>query len=90
MSTIDGAHNDPAGPFGYTPDHTKWDTAAGAALQSAQNFANAAARSVADWVVARLPLDAFRINHYRRAVAAERYAHAVYEEAMGLPQRGTR
>ena len=32
------AHNDPTGPFGYTPDNTKWDTAAGEALQRAQNF----------------------------------------------------
>jgi hypothetical protein len=77
------AHHDPTGPFGYTPDHTTWDTTARDALQRAQNFANAAARNVADWVVARLPMDAFRLNHYRRAKAAERYAHAVYEEALG-------
>ncbi len=80
------AHHDPTGPFGYAPDTTQWDTAANAALQRAQSFANAAARNVADWVAARLPVDAFRINHYRRAVAAERYAHAVYEEANGLPR----
>ena len=77
------AHDDPTGPFGYTPDNAKWDTVASEALQRAQNFANAAARSVADWVVARLPMDAFRINHYRRARAAEQYAHAVYVEAKG-------
>lgn len=76
-------HNDPTGPFGYTPDNTKWETTASEALQRAQNFANAAARSVADWVVARLPMDAFRISHYSRARAAERYAHAVYQEAIG-------
>ena len=78
------AHHDPTGPFGYAPDLATWDAAAGTALQRAQNFANAAARSVAEWVVARLPIDAFRVDHYRRAVAAERYAHAVYEEAVGL------
>ena len=85
---MDSAHHDPTGPFGYAPDDARWDSEAGAALQRAQNFANAAARSIADWVVARLPMDAFRINHYRRAVAAERYAHAVYEEAIGLPRVG--
>lgn len=86
----ESAHDDPTGPFGYTSDLARWDTEAGMALQRAQNFANAAARSVADWVVARVPVDAFRINHYRRAVAAERYAHAVYEEALGLPRVGSR
>ena len=49
----------------------------------AHHDANAAGRSVADWVVARIPLDAFRLNHYRRAKAAERYAQAVYVEATG-------
>jgi hypothetical protein len=77
------AHHDPTGPFGYTPDGSTWDSAAGEALQLAHNFANAAGRSVADWVVARIPLDAFRLNHYRRAKAAERYAQAVYAEATG-------
>jgi len=84
------AHHDPTGPFGYAPDLSKWDTVASDALQRAQNFANAAARSVADWVVARVPLDAFRITHYSRARAAERYAQAVLAEAKGLPRPGSR
>ena len=75
------AHHDPTGPFGYAPDGTRWDAEAAQALQVAHNFANAAARNVADWEVARLPMDAYRITHYRRAVAAERYATAVYQEA---------
>lgn len=77
------AHHDPRGPFGYAPDGAKWDSEAGEALQRAHNFANAAGRNVADWVSARLPMDAFRLTHYRRAVAAERYARAVYQEAKG-------
>jgi hypothetical protein len=78
------AHHDPTGPFGYAPDDAQWDAEASQALQRAQNFTNAAGRNVADWVVARLPMDAFRMNHYRRARAAEKYAQAVYEEARGL------
>lgn len=76
-------HHDPVGPFGYTPDRATWDVTASESLQRAQNFADAAARNVADWVVNRLPLDAFRTHHYRRALAAERYAYAVYREAKG-------
>jgi hypothetical protein len=77
------AHHDPTGPFGYAPDGERWDSEAAEALQRAHNFANAAARNIADWEVARLPMDAFRLAHYRRAVAAERYARAVYQEATG-------
>ena len=79
-------HHDPTGPFGYAPDGARWDTEATEALQRAQNFANAAARSVADWVVARVPLDNFREDHYRRARAAERYALSVLLEAQDLRQ----
>ena len=81
------AHHDPTGPYGYAPDNAQWATEAAEALARAQSFANAASRSVADWVIARLPLDSFRLEHYRRARAAERYAHAVYEEAMGRRPR---
>jgi hypothetical protein len=80
------AHHDPTGPFGYAPDSARWDTEATEALQRAQNFANAAARSVADWVVARVPLDNFREDYYRRARAAERYALSVLLEAQDLRQ----
>ena len=83
-------HHDPTGPFGYAPDGAVWDAEASEALHRAQNFANAAARSIADWVVARAPLDAFREDHYRRARAAERYASAVLTEAQGLPRVGSR
>ena len=84
------AHHDPSGPFGYARDMAEWDAEAGEALERAQNFANAAARSIADWVVARAPLDAYREDHYRRAKAAERYANAVLTEALGLPRLGSR
>ena len=83
-------HHDPTGPFGYTPDGSVWDLEASDALLRAQNFANAAARSIADWVVARAPLDDYREDHYRRARAAERYASAVLTEAQGLPWVGSR
>jgi hypothetical protein len=73
-------HNDPAGPFGYEPYGATWVTDAEESLSVATNLANAAARNVADWVVHRLPMDAYRETHYRRNRAAERYAHAVYAE----------
>jgi len=78
------SHHDPTGPFGYTPDGARWDVEASEALQRAQNFADAAARSIADWVVARVPLDNYREDHYRRAKAAERYALSVLLEAQEL------
>ena len=81
---VDRAHHDHEGPFGYTRDMAEWGAEATEALQRAQNFANAAARSIADWVVARVPLDNYREDHYRRARAAERYASAVLIEAEGL------
>lgn len=77
-------HHDPTGPFGYAPDGARWDAEASEALQRAHNFTNAAARSIADWVVARVPLDNYREDQYRRARAAERYASAVLTEAEGL------
>ena len=77
-------HHDPTGPFGYAPDSSRWDTEASEALERAQNFADAAARSIADWVVARVPLDNYREDHYRRARAAESYAYSVFMEAQGL------
>ena len=83
-------HHNPTGPFGYAPDLTRWDAEANEALLRAQNFADAAARSIADWVVARVPLDAYREDHYRRAKAAERYANAVLTEAQGIAPRGSR
>jgi hypothetical protein len=73
-------HHDPAGPFGYTPDGPTWVTRAEESLRFATNFANAAGRNIADWVAAGLPMDAFRMDHYRRSKAAEQYAHAVYVE----------
>ncbi len=73
-------HNDPRGPFGYAPDGTTWVSRAEDSLRVATNLADAAARSVADWVAGGVPLDAFRVDHYRRNKAAERYAHAVYLE----------
>ncbi len=78
------SHYDPTGPFGFTRDGARWEAEAGEALQRAQNFANAAARSIADWVVARVPLDNYREDHYRRAKAAERYAFSVLREAQEL------
>jgi hypothetical protein len=33
-------------------------------MQSAQTSPTQAGRGVADWVVARLPLDAFGLNHH--------------------------
>jgi hypothetical protein len=73
-------HHDPAGPFGYAPYGARWVPGAEESLRVATNLANAAARNVADWVLAGLPMDAYRMNHYRRNKAAERYAHAVYVE----------
>jgi hypothetical protein len=73
-------HNDPSGPFGFAPYGATWVSRAEESLRVATNLADAAARSVADWVVGGLPLDAFREDHYRRSKAAERYAHAVYLE----------
>ncbi len=78
------AHHDPTGPFGYARDLGRWDVEATEALQRAQNFADAAARSIADWVVARVPLDNYREDHYRRARAAESYAYSVLMEAEDL------
>ena len=73
-------HNDPSGPFGYAPDGATWVSRAEESLRVATNLADAAARSVAEWVVGGLPLDAYRLDHYQRNKAAERYAHAVYLE----------
>jgi len=73
-------HSEPDGPYGYAPYGATWVPLAEESLRLAQNHANAAARSVADWVDAGLPLDHYRVTHYRRRKAAERYAHAVYVE----------
>jgi hypothetical protein len=74
------AHHDPTGPFGYAPHGSTWVARAEDSLRVATNLANAAGRNIADWVAAGLPMDAFRMNHYRRSKAAEQYAHAVYVE----------
>ena len=77
-------HHEPDGPFGYAPYGPAWVTRAEESLRAATSFANAAGRNVADWVAAGLPMDAFRMNHYRRSKAAEQYAHAVYVERAGV------
>ena len=74
-------HHDPTGPFGYVPDRL---SRASDSLQRATGLADAAARTIAEWVTAGLPMDAFRANHYRRQKAAEAYAYAVYVEAKTL------
>jgi hypothetical protein len=74
------SHSEPYGPYGYTPYGATWVRRAEESLRVAQNHADAAARTVADWVSAGLPMDHFRITHYRRHKAAEQYAHAVYVE----------
>lgn len=74
------SHHVPDGPYGYTPYGTTWVPSAEDSLRAAQRQVDAAARHVADWVDAGLPLDHFRVTHYRRNKAAEQYAHAVYVE----------
>jgi hypothetical protein len=64
-----------------------WVTRAEESLEAAQNSANAAARSIAEWVSAGLPMDAYRLTHYRRNKAAEQYAHAVYVERVAERRR---
>ncbi len=73
-------HHDPGGSFGFVPYGSMWLARAEESLESAQRLADAAARNIADWVTAGLPMDHFRLTHYRRSKAAEHYAHAVYVE----------
>jgi len=81
-------HDEPDGPFGYAPYGPHWVPRAEDSLRAATNLANASARNVADWVAAGLPMDHFRMTHYRRNKAAEEYARAVYvERAHTAPAR---
>jgi hypothetical protein len=80
-------HHDPVGPYGFAPYGSMWVTRAEESLEAAQNSANAAARSIAEWVSAGLPMDAYRLTHYRRNKAAEQYAHAVYVERVAERRR---
>ncbi len=82
------AHDEPEGPFGYAPYGPSWVPRAEDSLRAATNLANASARNVADWLAAGLPMDHFRVTHYRRNKAAEQYARAVYvERAHAAPAR---
>lgn len=81
-------HHEPEGPFGYAPYGPTWVPRAEDSLRAATHLADAAARNVADWVAAGLPIDHFRLTHYRRNKAAEQYARAVYvERAATKPTR---
>ncbi len=80
-------HHDPAGPYGFAPYGSRWVTRAEESLEVAQNSADAAARTIAEWVSAGLPMDAYRLTHYRRNKAAEQYAHAVYVERVAARRR---
>ena len=73
-------HHDPAGPYGFAPYGSMWVTRAEESPRPRRTRPTRPPATSPSGSRAGLPMDAYRLTHYRRNKAAEQYAHAVYVE----------